>query len=143
MQGTSALVVGAVLVGLLLIIAAVMVVQESKSRFEERPPEYVIEDAVRFVHTRLDPESSGRLGVGGVRRVLEWQVSFLQQLAKEDKQVPIVIGTTEGTVTFVVDRLTKQGHVMDPADVAAVLELQGAYLMSIGAVGDRADEVFE
>lgn len=143
MQGTSAIVVGGLLVGLFLIIAAIMVAQQSRSRFEERPPEYIIEDAVRFVHSRLEPESQRRLGVGGVRRILEWQVFFLQQLAKADKDVPIVIGTTEGTIAYIVERLANQGQAAEEADLNAVLELQGAYLASIGAVGEAADEVFE
>lgn len=143
MQGTTALVIGALLVGLLFIFAAVMVAQEARSRSQVRPPEYIMEEAVRFVHARLDPQSRTRLGIAGVRRVLEWQVHFLQQLARTDKQVPIVVGLTEGTIDYIVEQVTKQGYPTDQADVSAVLELQGEYLMSIGAVGEPADEVFE
>lgn len=143
MQGTTALVIGALLVGVLFIIAAVMFAQEARSRSQERPPEYIMEEAVRFVHARLDPDARSSLGIPGVRRILEWQVHFLQQLAKADKQIPIVVGLTEGTIEYISAQLIKHGYPMDHGDVAVVLELQGEYLMSIGAVGGPADELFE
>lgn len=141
MSGASAVVLGAILAGVLILIVAVMVFQESRSRFEVREPEYVIEDAVRFVHARLDPTVRAVLGIPGVRRILEWQVYFLQRLAKDDKEIPIVMGITEGTVAYVVERLASQGHPFDAAQVTAVLEAQGAYLVHIGAVGEESDEV--
>ncbi len=143
MQGTTAIAVGALLFGLLLIIAAVMLVQESRRRFEVRPPEYIIEEAVRFVQARLEPDARDRLRAGGIRRILEWQVHFLQRLAKQDKHIPIVVGITDGTVEFIAERLTASGYAASRADIAAVLEAQGQYLVSIGAVGGTADEVFE
>ncbi len=142
MQGTAAIVVGALLVALLLIIGAVMLLQEARHRTEARPPEYIIEDAVQFVLSRLDPGVRGRLGRAGVRRILEWQVFFLQQLAKQDKNVPIVVGTTEGTIDYISARMEKQGHDVARPDISAVLEAQGGYLASIGAVGGPTDEVF-
>lgn len=141
MSGTGAVVLGAGLVAVLLLIMAVMVWQESRTRFEEHEPEYILEEAVRFVHARLDPDVRAALGIGGVRRVLEWQVYFLQRLAKDDKEVPIVMGITEGTVGYIVERLAEHGHPFTPEQVTAVLDAQGAYLVHIGAVGGTADEV--
>lgn len=141
MSGTSAVVLGAGLVGVLLVIVAVMVWQESRSRFEVHEPEYILEEAVRFVHGRLDPDVRGALGIAGVRRILEWQVYFLQRLAKDDKEIPIVMGITEGTVAYIVGQLAEHGYPSSPEQVTAVLEEQGAYLIRIGAVGEATDEV--
>lgn len=143
MQGTTALVIGALLVGLFLIFAAVMVAQEARSQSQERPPEYIMEEAVRFVHSRLSPGSGGRLRIDGVRRILEWQVHFLQQLAKADKEIPIVVGMTEGTIDYILEQVAEQGSPAERSDVEEVLELQGEYLVSIGAVGGPADGVFK
>ncbi len=141
MSGTSAVVLGAVLVGVLLLIVAVMVFQESRSRFEEHEPEYVIEDAVRFVHDRLEPDVRAALRIPGVRRILEWQVYFLQRLAKDDKEIPIVMGITDGTVSYIVEQLEAHGHPFSAEQVTAVLEAQGAYLVHIGAVGDASEDL--
>ena len=141
MSGTSAVILGASLVGVLLLIVAVMVWQESRTRFEEHEPEYILEDAVRFVHGRLASDVRTALGIGGVRRILEWQVYFLQRLAKDDKEIPIVMGITEGTVGYIVEQLAEHGHPFSAEQVTAVLEEQGAYLIHIGAVGEATDEV--
>ncbi len=141
MSGTSAVVLGASLVGILLLIVAAMVWQESRSRFEEHEPEYILEDAVRFVHARLRSDVRAALGIAGVRRILEWQVYFLQRLAKDDKEIPIVMGITEGTVDYIVEQLADHGHPFSAEQVTAVLEEQGAYLIHIGAVGEATDEV--
>ena len=123
-------------------LAAVMLLQEARYDPEAQSPEYILNDAVAFVGDRVEPEVRRRIGRSGVQRVLEWQVHFLQQLARTDKDVPIVLGNTAGTAQYIADRLKSEGHVFPLEDIAACLELQGSYLVSVGAVGQEADEVF-
>lgn len=141
MQGTAALIFGGVLLLVFLGLAAVMLLQEARYDPEAQAPEYILNDAVSFVGDRVKPEVRRRIGRSGVQRVLEWQVHFLQQLARADKDVPIVLGNTAGTAQYIADQLKSEGHVFSLEDIGACLELQGSYLVSVGAVGQEAGEV--
>lgn len=144
MSGSGALVFGGVLLGIFLLLIAALLWQEARTRGQPAEPVYGIEDATDHVLAAIPDEVRQRLGRDNVRRILEWQVFFLQMLARDDKEVPIVVGTTDGTIDYIGKAVAKQGHPMGEADIATVLEAQGAYLRSIGVVGEEAEpgEVF-
>ena len=70
----GAVVAGLMLLAVLLLIAAGFVLQGSRRGDVLAAATYLIDDAARFVHERLSPAAAGRLSVGQVRRVLEWQI---------------------------------------------------------------------
>ncbi|MEX1281521.1 MAG: hypothetical protein AB1Z55_12465 [Acidimicrobiia bacterium] len=144
MSGAGALVLGGVLLGVFLLLVAALLWQEARTRGQPAEPVYGIEDATDHVLATIPDEVRQRLGRDNVRRVLEWQVFFLQMLARDDAEVPIVVGTTDGTVDYIGKAVARQGHPMSEGDIATVLEAQGAYLRSIGVVGEEAEpgEVF-
>ena len=140
MSGGAAVVLGGLLFGVFLLIVAAMLWQEARERGNPTESVYGIEDAADHILTELPEAVASRLGRDNVRRIIEWQVRFLQDLAREDDDVPIVVGTTEGTVQFIQARLELAGHPLSESDVAAVLDAQGEYLAGLGVIGDVADE---
>lgn len=134
-------VVAALVVVLLLILAA-LAWQQAQQRSVPAPLIYGVEDAVSMVVARLDAPARERLGTSGVRRILEWEVFYLQGLAQDDRRRPVetVAGGSPEAVAYIVDRIAaRHGATYSPADVAAVLRLEAEYLVSIGAVGDPVD----
>jgi hypothetical protein len=140
MSGVAAVVLGAVLLAVFLLIMAVMLWQEARSRATTAEPV----DATDHAMTHVPAEVRDRLGRDNVRRILEWQVAFLQGLARDDQGLPIVVGSTEGTVEHIRAGLARKGHPLAAEDIAAVLETQGGYLEGLGLIGEPADpgEVF-
>lgn len=130
------------LVGVFLLILALVVWQEAKRRPSYEPLEYVVEDAVRHVEAGLASEGNDRLGRADIRRILEWEVFYLQGLAQEDRRqaVETVAGGHQASIEFIIDRIaTEHGVSYAPGDVEDVLRYEADYLMRIGAVGDPVD----
>ena len=130
----------ALLVGLFLVIVAMMFWQEAKRRPSYQPLEYVIEDAVKHVHERL-PEDVA-LGKSDVRRILEWEVFYLQGLAQDDRRNPVetVAGGHQASVDYIASQIeAKHGVAYPLGDIEAVLRLEADYLMAIGAVGEPVE----
>ncbi len=131
-----------VLVGVFLVIAALVVWQEARRRTSYEPLTYVIEDAVRHVETGLAFEGDEALPRADIRRILEWEVFYLQGLAQEDRSNPVetVAGGHEASVDFIIDQVaTKHGVTYARRDVENVLRLEADYLYRIGAVGDPVE----
>jgi hypothetical protein len=130
----------ALLIGLLLVIVGLLVWQEAKRRPSYEPLEYVVEDAVKHVLERL-PEDSN-LNRGDVRRILEWEVFYLQGLAQEHRRNPVetVAGGHQASVGYIAGQIeAKHGVAYSHSDIEAVLRLEADYLMAIGAVGEPVD----
>lgn len=139
MSGGTVVGLGALLVGLLLLIVAALVWQESKRRTMSGPPTYVVEDAVQFIVSNLPPEPRGRLDAGDVTRIVEWEVYYLQGLAQPNRRNPVetVAGGSDASIDYIVGRIADvHGISYDRGDVAEVLRLESEYLASIGAVGE-------
>jgi hypothetical protein len=134
----TVLLFGSALFGVLLVITAVLVWQEAR-RSGPAVRVYAVEDAVSFAVGHLDPTVLARLEIDGVRRILEWEVFYLQGLTEKDRLGPwsTVAGGTERSVEFICERVaTVHGVSYDPKDVRAVLVLEAEYLASIGAIGE-------
>ena len=120
-----------------------MVWQEARRRPSYDPLTYVVEDAVRHVETGLAQEGQPTVPRADIRRILEWEVYYLQGLAQEDRSKPVetVAGGHEASVDFILDQVaTKHGVSYARRDVENVLRLEADYLYRIGAVGDPVED---
>lgn len=139
MTPAAAVTLAALLFALLCILVGSMVWQEAQRRSGRLPPTYVIEDAVAYISGRLSPEVRDRIGVAGVRRIIEWEVYYLQGLAQKGRRVPVesVAGGSDASIEYIQDRIAVvNGATYDRDDISDVLQLEVAYLNSIGVIGD-------
>jgi hypothetical protein len=79
-----------------------------------------------------------------VKRIIEYEVFYLQGLAQERRSTPVevVAGGAEPAVEYIAARIAEAHKVSYPLDeIRAVLRLEADYLGSIGAVGEPVGEV--
>ena len=131
--------IGAIVFSVLLVLVAAMVWQEIKN-VPEGHPVYVIEEAVPFVMQRLGDDAHSRLDADAVLRILEWEVYYLQGLARANPSSPAPVAGSEAAIEFIVGR---SAGSFEPQDVAEVLDGEVAYLAEIGAIGAAAGPVLE
>jgi hypothetical protein len=127
----------ALVVGAVLVILALIAWQEARRRPSYEPLEYVVDDAVKHVTDRL-PGGTG-LRPADVRRILEWEVFYLQGLAQEDRRNPVetVAGGHEASVDYISEQIRlKHGISYPRAEIEDVLRLEADYLSAIGAIGE-------
>jgi len=130
----------ALLVGVFLVIVALFVWQEAKRRPSYEPLEYVVEDAVKHVDAGMSGNS--RLSKADIRRVLEYEVFYLQGLAQDDRRNPVetVAGGHEASIEYIAGQIeAKHGVAYSHTDIEDVLRLEADYLMAIGAVGEPVE----
>jgi hypothetical protein len=138
-------VVGFIVVGLVLAIAAVFVFREA-ARMSEEPPEAVFDpdDSYEWVVRHLPDVVAATLTPADVRRILDFQLEFLRHKgvsgngSSVEPQSPVVFGAAE-SIDFIMERCATTGEAYLPEQVDAVLECQLAYLQFIGAIGRVAD----
>ena len=122
--------------GLVLVAVAGGLIWQERRRVPEpqRAVVYGTEDAVTYVWERLGDDIRSELRRSDVRRIMEWELHYLQQPRLRER--PAVVGSVEAA-EYVQQRAYEQGHPYEPGPIFAVLELQAAYLVSLGAVGER------
>lgn len=141
MTGTTLLVFVALLVGLFLVIVGFVVWQEARRRPTYESRVYVIEDAVKHVEAGLIEEGK-EVTRADIRRILEWEVFYLQGLAQDHRKnvVETVAGGHRDSIEFIIEGIAdKHGTEHDFGDVADVLRYEADYLIAIGAVGEPVD----
>lgn len=106
--------------------------QESR-RIRQRETVYGVEDSIEFVWDALGDDTLG-LKKSDVRRILEWEMHYLQQphLWEADGQ-PVVGGTA--AAIYAQEQALAAGYPYEPHQIFAVLDYQAAYLLAIGAIG--------
>lgn len=124
-----------VLLVALVAVAAAFAWQE-RAALPQRSIVYGTDDAVVFVTSRLSPETAGRLGESDVRRILEWQLDYLQRQMSTGDGAVVVAGLD--AARHAQDRLYEQGHNYDGPLIVEVMELQAEYLAAIGAIAGTA-----
>jgi hypothetical protein len=134
----NALVGGAVLGAVLVVIVAAFTWQGGRRFRGSGAVIYAIEDAASFVHARLDPDTATRVSRGLVRRVLEWQIEYQQVVAPRAGEHPVV-GSGDA-IDHILQRAAEHGDTVDPVDVAEIIAADIEYLMSIHAVGAPAED---
>ena len=127
---------------LLLALVAVLVVFAVGLFLQERRPRevaivYSVEDSIDFVWERLGEETKAQIGRGDVRRILEWEMHYLQR--PNHREGAAVVGGIEAAA-YAQERAIEQGYGYEPEVIFEVLDLQAAYLAELGAVGDPAPE---
>lgn len=141
MSSLEVLTLVVLLAGVLLVIVAMLVWQEARRRPSYEPLEYVVNDAVKHIAERL-PEDAD-LSNADIRRILEWEVFYLQGLAQEDRKQPVetVAGGHDQSISYIADQIhTKHGVSYSQDQIAEVLRLEADYLAAIGAVGEPVGE---
>ncbi len=141
-MSASVLTLIVLLVGVFLVILALIVWQEARRRPSYEPLEYVVEDAVRHVEAGLEAEGDTTMSRADIRRILEWEVFYLQGLAQDDRKNPVdtVAGGHEASIEYITEQIaSKHGVSYSPENVEDVLRHEADYLYRIGAVGERVD----
>lgn len=131
----------AVLIAIFLLVVAALLWQEAKRRSFDEGYTYVVDDAVDFIHGRLE---GSKLVRSDVKRIIEYEVFYLQGLAQERRSQPVevVAGGAEPAVEYIAARIAEAHKVSYPLDeIRAVLALEADYLGSIGAVGEPVDDI--
>lgn len=102
-----------------------------------RQPEaiYGVEDSIEFVWEALGEDRLG-LKKSDVRRILEWEMHYLQQPHLWEGDEKAVVGG-DSSAAYVQEQALEAGHPYEPDQIFAVLEFQAAYLHAIGAIGDQ------
>ena len=130
----------ALFAGLLLVVVALVVWQEARRRPSYDPLEYVIEDAVRHIEERLPDEMSLRRQ--DIRRILEWEVFYLQGLAQDDRSNPVatVAGGHQASIEYIASQIQMtQDLSYSHEQIETVLDLEADYLNAIGAIGEPVE----
>jgi hypothetical protein len=139
MSGGTLVMLGAAVLAIFLVVVAALLWQEAKRRPGGDGPIYVVDDAVEFIVERL---GDSKLRRSDVKRVLEYEIFYLQGLAQKRRSTPVdvVAGGPEAAVSYIGGQIADRHVVSYPLeDVRTVLELEAAYLQSIGAVGDPVE----
>lgn len=143
-----ALVVGMLVFGLVVAVAAVLVVREA-GRIARQPPPALFDpdDAFDWVVEHLPDDVAATLTPDDVRRILDFQVEYLQRHGVSanggDHEhvpvpgAPVVFGGAD-TTDFIVERSAATGAGYLAEQVDGVLYTQLGYLQSIGAIGSEA-----
>jgi hypothetical protein len=126
----------AVMIGVVLLFGVAMFWQESK-RMTSKEAIYGVEDSIEWIWEGLGEDKQG-LNRGDIRRILEWEMFYLQQpdLWEGDGH-PVVGG--EAAAAFAQEKSLEAGKAYEPGQIYAVLDLQATYLEAIGAIGQQAD----
>jgi hypothetical protein len=103
---------------------------------------YGVEDSIKYITPRLSEETRQAIGPKSVRRILEWEMKFLQDTLSRDSDEVVVLGG-EAAAQYVLDMTARQGFDYEPAIVHEVLHLQAEYMSSIGAIAEpvAAEEI--
>ena len=98
---------------------------------------YGVDDSIEWIWEGLAGDRHG-LTKADIRRILEWEMFYLQQpdLWQNDGH-PVVGG--EAAAAYAQEKSLESGHVYEPDQIFAVLDLQASYLQAIGAIGEPAD----
>lgn len=129
----TAVLVAVVLLLLLAVVAGAFAWQE-RNRTPEPMVIYGVEDALEYVYPRLSEPARDSVRKSDVRRILEWEVKYLQNPAlRHDPAEPAVVGGINAA-RYAQEELHRAGHSYDGDLILEVLELQAQYLSEIGAV---------
>jgi hypothetical protein len=144
-----AVVLGALAVGLILLIAAMAILRESH-RLAALPPRPTFDPdaALEWVVQHIADDAAATLTVDDVRVILDLQLQYFkakgvsQNGSTAHPVGPVVIGGSE-TVSYILEQAAAKGSEFTAEQVHAVVETQLAYLRAIGAVGSKADDFDE
>jgi hypothetical protein len=139
-----AVVVGLLAFGIVVAIAALLVVREAGRMAKDPPPTlFDLDDAYEWVVDNVPDIVAATLTPDDVRRILAFQVEYFKRKgvsangSNPNLAGPVVVGGSE-TVEYILERAAATGEAYLPEQVHAVVETQLSYLRAIGAVGPVA-----
>jgi hypothetical protein len=140
-----ALVVGMLVFGIVVAIAAALVVREAgRIASEPPPPLFDPDEAYEWVVEHVPDDVAATLTPDDVRRILDLQIEYFKRKgvavngSSSALPGPVVIAPLE-TVGYIVEHARAQdGERYLPEQVHAVIRTQLSYLRAIGAVGPAA-----
>ena len=125
-----------VLLGLVVSVAVAFWWQERRTT-PEREIVYGVEDALDHVMAHLSGDARAALGPNDVRRILEWELRYLQDPGVREGDAAVVGGLE--AAQYAQHQAMAQGYPYDGALIIEVLDLQAEYLAGLGAIGDPVD----
>ena len=139
------LIVGFLVFGIVVAIAAVFVVREA-GRVAREPPAALVDpdDAYEWVIEHLPDDVAATLTAEDVRRILDFQFEYFRRKgvsvngSRSGPRGPVVVGGAE-QVAYILERSAATGERYIPEQVYAVVETQLSYLRAVGAIGPPAD----
>ncbi len=117
----------------LLFVVAVAFYWQGSIRLPGAAVSYGVEDSIKYITPRLSAETREVIGVKSVRRILEWEMKYLQDQLDADPDQAVVLGGQAAT-EYVLAQTARQGLDYDPEIVHEVMQLQAEYMESIGAL---------
>ena len=148
-----ALVAAFLVFGVVVAIAAVIVVREAGRMTREPPPVlFSMDEAYDFVVEHLPDIVAATLTPDDVRRILAFQWEYFRQSgvstngskdhpAAVMSRIPIIGGDEE--VEYILRRAAESGEAYLPEQVEAVVATQAEYLRAIGAMSTPAEPPLE
>jgi hypothetical protein len=140
------IVVGMLVIGVVVAIAAALVIREAGRVAREPPPAlFDVDEAHEWVVAHVPDVVAATLTSDDVRRILEFQLEYFEKKGVSGNGSgshapgPVVVGGAEA-VAYIVDRAASTGEAYLPEQVYGVLETHLSYLRSVGAIGPPADE---
>ncbi len=119
----------------LLVLVAVAFYWQGSIHLPGSAVAYGVEDAIKYITPRLSEATSTVIGQRSVRRILEWEMKFVQnQLDSAPDQV-VVVGGSAAT-TYVMEQTRAEGFDYEATIIHEVLNLQAEYMASIGAIAE-------
>lgn len=111
--------------------------QESR-RMQQPAAIYGVEDSIEYIWELLGDDKR-ELKKSDVRRILEWEMHYLQQPDLWEDDGPPVVGGNEAAA-HAQARSLEEGFSYTPEQIIVVLDLQADYLSAIGAVGEPVSD---
>jgi hypothetical protein len=140
------LVLGMLVLGLVIGLAAFFVIREAGRIAREPPPAvFDVEESYEWVVAHLPDDVAATLTPDDVHRILEFQLEHFERKgvagngAEGKSPGPVVIGGAEA-VAYILERAADTGEPYLPEQVYGVIDTQLSFLRSIGAIGPQADE---
>lgn len=124
------------MMALVLVFGVAVFWQESR-RTQHAEAVYGVDDSIEFIWDGLTEDKLG-LKKSDVRRILEWEMHYLQQPNLWEEEGPPVVGG-EAAARYTQEQALEAGFSYEPEQIFGVLDLQAAYLDAIGAVGEVVD----
>ena len=141
-----ALIAAFLVFGIVVAIAAIVVVREAGRMTKEPPPVlFSMDEAFDYVVEHVPDEVAATLTPDDVRRILAFQAEYFKQKgvstngASVHPPSVVVVGGPE-TVAYILERAAATGEAYIPEQVYPVVETQLEYLRAIGAVSTPVDE---
>jgi hypothetical protein len=117
---------------LLLVLVGVAFYWQGTIRLPGSAVSYGVEDSIKYVTPRLSEETRKVISHKSVRRILEWEMKYLQDSLDSGSE-RIVLGGADAK-RYVMEMTARQGFEYEPQIVDEVLALQADYMASIGAI---------